>query len=222
MSKTAHYHETKIRPLVKIITGILKANPGAADDEKYMIACLSQAIPNFLDKSRCINCGASMAEYVREFDLFTALLLKDMAKVVRRNMQLGQDFTLANRISVSSEKFILHAAKCQTSRASKLGLIAKHKENNKPADGKWVITARGWAALRGEPVPRKVLVFRGKILDRGDEVVTMDEIFASYNKKVADMVSRKRSVKNDWRNECSDYNSNEWVVVGGIHQGTLI
>ena len=68
MSKE-QYHPTKIKPLIQLIARVIKENPSYVDEPERIIIELNGMIPGFSKKEKCINCGASMAEYVFEFDV---------------------------------------------------------------------------------------------------------------------------------------------------------
>ena len=61
------------------------------------------------------------------------------------------------------------------SRLRFLGL-ARYTE---PHSGKWFITRRGYAFLRGEEVPREVWIYRNKINEelRTDKTTTLTQVF---------------------------------------------
>lgn len=214
MKNDHSYHETKIRPIVKLIARIVKDNPSIVDDEPYFMSTVAANIPGFTDRKKCLNCEASMAEYAQVLDVNDALLLYSMARIVRKRVGRGVQFTEANRVRVSSEN-IHHTQKCRTTKCSKLGLIAKAGDSN------WSITSRGWAGLRGEPVPRMRVTFRGNILERPDELVTFRTIFAEHREKMDDRARRLKSLKDDHRSEFLDYNPSDWVNTAGFHEGQL-
>lgn len=216
------YHETKLKPLVKIIAGIVQRNPSIADDPDYLMATISSNIPNFLDKTKCINCGASMAEYLYPVTIFEALLLYSMAQKVREKVDKGVAFTEANVTHVPSLDNASYTVKSRTGFASKLGIIAKHKKDGKHVSGQWAITTRGWQALRGMPIPKEVKVFRAQILERTEETITLAEVFRKHTDRVIGLLARKKVVKKDWRSEYEQYEPNEWVHIAGMHEGDII
>ena len=204
------------------------------DNPDYLMANLSVNIPGFDDKSTCLNCGASMAEYIFELDVLDSLLLIAMAKEVREKMLKPQNtqfkddhsvttFTEANQVKVQSLGGISYAMKSRTTRCSKLGLIAKYRDKTgRQVPGTWVVTARGWSALRGESVPQAVKVFRGKILERTDDLTTIGALFATYRGTVNERIKKNKLPKADHREETLGYNATEWVQVAGMHEGDII
>ena len=133
------------------------------------------------DEEECPNCGASMAEYTVNLDRFDALLLIAIGKAVRRSIKKGVPFKEANKVHVQTLGDADYTTKSKTTQCSKLGLIAKVKgEGGKQVPGMWLITSRGFSALRGDPVPKKVVVFRGKIQERTEETTTIAEVVENY------------------------------------------
>lgn len=229
MKKTSNkiqYHPSKIKPLAKIIARVLEENPGIINHPEEFEQVLADKIPNFHDATTCLNCGASLAEYVFEFDVLDALLLYGMGQTVMRNldrMKEELDFTKANQVRPQDLIGVSHSVKCRTTQCSKLGLIAKLKgANGRQIPGYWVVTKRGWEALRGVPVPRSVRVFRGQILERTDEMITIADAFRSHSNKVEAMIRRNKNPKTDYRTYMSAYEPSLWVHVSGMHVGELI
>lgn len=216
------YHPTKMAPLVQIIARIVQRNPSIADNPDYLMATIGQNIPDFHKKERCINCQASMLEYIFEFGILNALLLDVMAKQVKENLLRGMDFTQANRVHIPTLG-TTDGVRHMVTQTSKLALVAKHKVGKKHIQGMWVITGPGWAALRGEPTRKWVRVFRGEILERSEESITINQAFRSYSDKVAKFIAtKKREPKQDHRQAFKDFNQSEWVKIAGIHEGEFI
>ena len=131
-------------------------------------------------RKTCPCCQQKMPqEYEFTFSLLDALLLLKMAKAVRKLVNEGVPFTEANSVHLTES--VSEANLCNRSTiSSKLGLIAKHKKGGKQIQGRWVITSRGWAALRGEAVPAWVSVLTGQITERTDEKVTLASALKTY------------------------------------------
>lgn len=222
------YHPTKIKPLIQIIARIVKENPEYADDPEQIVIELNRRIPGFSKKERCINCGASMAEYIFEFDVLDALLLLAMGSSVKYRTEDCEPedrlpFTEANKLRIQALPYISYAVKSRTTQCSKLGLIAKYRgKNGRQIPGTWVITKRGFQALRGERVPKAVRVFRGQILEREEEFTTIAEIFRTYGAKTREKISRGKKIKNDHREETDRYNHEDWYHIAGYHEAELI
>jgi hypothetical protein len=210
--------------LPAIMSRIFLSNGLPQMTEDYCRAILSKHIEGLNDREVCPNCGASMSEYIFIFDSIDALLLLAMAKEIRDKKARGISFNQANQVHVPSLKVSL-SIKCRTTICSKLGLIAKVKnDNGRHARGVWLITERGWKALRGEPVPAFVKVFRGKIEERFDHTITMQEVFNGSKTRLEGLLRKKKEIDEhyDYRSEINDYSASDWVVVGGVHQGILL
>ena len=135
-------------------------------------------MPNSRDKEVCPSCGAITSHYTFVFGYLDARLLLEMAKIVRSRSG-SMSFTDANKVHLTTElndSVLIN----RSTIASKLGLIAKFIYKGHQESGMWVITARGWAALRGEEVPARVSVFRRQITERYDEKITMTIALKSY------------------------------------------
>ncbi len=186
---------------------------------------LLKMYPDLKNKEHCANCGASMLEYMFSFDILDAILLYAMAQRVKISMRKGDEFTKANAIHVPTISDISLAVRCRTTQCSKLGLIAKLKtEKGKHISGMWVITSRGWAALAGRPVPRRVRVFRGEIQERfgGDgEMITIKDAFNVHRDMVQKMIDARKEPKNDYRIYTGEYNPSDWVEYAGVQEGKL-
>ena len=213
--KHQQYHATKLRPLVQIIVATIKNNPELLDNQDYLMATLSHNIEGFNDPSKCLNCGASMAEYAEIIDINDALLLLSMAKIIKRRASQMPNFTEANKVRVSAEN-IHHTQKCRTAKCRKLGLIAK------AGGAEWAITDRGWAGIRGEQIPKIRISFRNQITDRPDAMTTFPQIFAEHKNKMHSMEVRNKIMQHDKRSEFVDYNPADWVHISGYHQGTIL
>jgi hypothetical protein len=159
----------------------------------------------YSDPKKCPNCGAGMVEFIFSIDCLDVVLLYEMAKVVRDNVYKGQRFSEANQVHVPSLA-THHSVKCRTTKCSKLGLIAKVREaNGRHKQGFWLITTRGWDFLKGEPVPAKVAVFRKKIIERFNEIITIDEA-----KKVRYNLIKSQNKKEYIENALRDFDKSQW------------
>jgi hypothetical protein len=212
------YHPTKLKPLVRLIARAIKDNPALLDDIDdphfplaYLHAQLAARIPKFNDKKYCLNCGASMLQYSMQLNVFGATLLLKMGEIVRDRIEdtrSNMDFTEANRIRVSSESGLTHAEKCQVTKASKLGLIAK------AGNAEWSITRRGWDALKGKPFPRSRITFHGQIIDRPEDTTTLAAIFTEYREQ--------KKKKPEVEMQYEGYNAEDWYNIGGYQEGEVI
>jgi hypothetical protein len=221
-------HPGKIQPLAQIVARMVAKDPTLAENPERLMATLVANVPALGKKDTCPNCSASMQEYVFEFDLMDALLLVAMANEVSHRLdtkgRTGElmHFTEANQIK-TTQLATTYAARSRTTQCSKLGLVAKMKgPEGRQVPGTWVITTRGWAALRGEAVPKSVRVWRGQILERPEETITIGEALRSHEAKLLDLHKRGKTSKADYRQAFSTYNPEEWVHFAGVHQGELM
>lgn len=221
MSKK-QYNPGKLWPIIKITVGLIKENPALLDNPEYLKATLKSNIEELNHSETCANCGASMLEYMFEFDVLDALLLLAMARKLNERLEDGVPFTDANKIRTPELDTTL-AIRCRTTQCSKLGLVAKAlTPAGKHIPGTWVITKRGFDALKGRRVPKNVRVWRGKIEERYEETTTLSEVFKQHGDKVAEAIKRKKTPKNDYRDDFVAYRPEDWYTIAGTHEGTLI
>lgn len=152
---------------------------------------------------RCANCGASMVDEIYSLDCLDAAFIFEMGKAVRERVRKNLSFTEANQVhtpTLAATDAIRH----RTTKCAKLGLVAKVLgADGKQVQGYWVITARGFAFLRGEPVPRQVAVWRRKIQERFQETTTIDQVLM-----IRSMVTK--------------YRREDWFEFGKAREGILI
>lgn len=176
-------------------------------------AALRAEYPELLDSSRCPNCDASMEQYRYSFRWHHAMLLIVMARAVRDRMDSGLAFSDANAVHVPTLQ-TTHAVKCSTTQARLLGLVAKVKNaNGTQIGGKWLITARGWAALRGEAVPEHVIAFRNAIEDRTEALITLAGALGTLSQRAA-VDPREEGYQ-------AEYHPGDWFGIDGFHEGRL-
>ena len=215
------YHAHKMGSILNLMISIAKNDPTILDDRDRFIATMKTNMPELIDKSKCPNCEASMTEYVYTFDAWDAILLLRMADVVRDRSHKGMTFTEANQVRIP-ELNVGHSIRCRTTQASKLGLIAQlRNENKKRVAGVWVITRRGFEALAGKPVPQKVRVWRGRIEERIDGDTTIAEALRSHVQYVESQFFKGREPKQDYRDEAAEYDPRQWYEYS-VHQGALM
>lgn len=131
-------------------------------------------------KETCPTCGSITSEYVYNFDYLTAKLLLAMGRSVKGAMGNGKPFTIANKVHMPTLPGVPYNVISRNTITAKLGLIAKFMKDGHQERGMWVVTARGWAALRGEPVPAKVSVYRNQITERHDEFITVQGALKTF------------------------------------------
>ena len=210
--------------LPSIMSKIFISNGLPQYNEDYCRAILSKYIPELNDRDYCPNCGASMEEYIFPLDILDVLLIISMAKNVRNKTDAKVPFNQANQVHVPSLPTGL-SVKCRTTICSKLGLVAKvNNDQGKHIRGVWLITARGWALLRGDKVPSMVKVFRGKIEERFEETTTIGDIIKGRKSHFEGCIRDKREIdaQYDFRKELDEFRASDWFSYGGHHQGSLI
>ncbi len=219
MGKT--YNPGKIKPIVKIVARILENDPTLYEDHDRLLATIYVNIEALRDKTRCANCGASMAQYEYNIDVLDVALVIGMGKQIRRGLNETKDFTEANKIHVSTLE-VSDAVRHRTTKCSKLGLIAKLKIEGRQEKGMWVITKRGFDALGGKEIPTGTIVWRGQIIDRSEALTTFETVRIGYTKKIQHYERKNRKVpEDDYRDTMGTYNPNEWVEIAGYNEGEL-
>lgn len=173
-------------------------------------AIVIKAYPQFKDHTKCPNCNASMAVYWFSIDHLTATLLLEMGRVVRQRVESGETFHNANKVHVQSRIEASYACKSRTTWASKLGLITKVLKKDENGEMKhdtkagWLITSRGFDFLRGIPVPSHVSVFRNRIEERNNSLITLEEA-----------ITKDRSLK------IGEYNPRDYIDIEKYTQGRI-
>lgn len=178
MKSTKQQHEPgKIQKLWPYLVELHAKRPDLFASEGLLKGALTLVWPGLKDHTKCANCGESMAIYAVRLDWHNAALLAAMGQVFLENFKKGKPFSEANKIHVVSTN-VGDATRHRTTQCRTLGLIAKVKnENGKhDRDKGWLITERGFKALRGEAVPSAVSVFRNRIEERGDSMITLQEV----------------------------------------------
>jgi len=207
MAKT-QYKKGKLPKLWEFLAKLHQRSPQSFDDAGLLRATVAASWEALKDEKHCPNCGESMTEYIHKLDFFNALLLKEMGDVVRSKLQKGMPLKEANMVHVVSQDFH-DCVRHRTTQCRTLGLIAKVKNEDGTHDRSkgWLITTRGFAALRGERVPVEVSVFRNAIEERTQETTTIDEVFAAYRGENRSLVGERDPM--------------EWVNFGKVHQGIM-
>lgn len=196
-------------------------------DPEWIIEQVRKYYPAFQNPERCFNCQSNMVQDIYVFDCLDAWLLIEMANRVADRFGKGASFTEANQIKVHDLP-VSYSAKSRTTQMSKLGLIAQLQGKNKAdktvsVPGVWVITSAGWNALKGQPVRKRVAVWRGTIQDRfEDETITISEAFQLNRDKVDDLIKRNKKVKMDYRFVSENYNPQAWLQFGETTKGVLL
>lgn len=217
------YNEGKIGTIIDTLVAFIKANPQAATNPQWLKTALAHNYPELKNPKDCPNCGASMVQYEFVFDCLDAVLLLTMASEVMLSIKAGHSFSDANAVRIQKLPTASYAMKSRTSQMSKLGLVTQCRTKaGKRIPGLWLITKRGWAALRGEAVPKRVISWRNAIQERPEELITLSEAFKVHSDKVAEAIMLNKLPKADYRRYFSDYNPSSWAGYGETHQGRLI
>lgn len=203
------YNKGKMPKLWDFLVHLHETNTDAFASPNLLKSTVAQKWKALKNPKNCPNCGENMAEYINKLNFFNALLVKEMGDIVKKRIENGMSFKEANAIHVVSQK--MHdCVRHRTTQCRTLGLIAKVKNEDGKHDVKkgWLITKRGFAALRGEKVPAEVIVFRNKIEERTDILITLDEVFNNYHGENRSLVGERDPM--------------EWVNFGENHQGNLL
>jgi len=208
MSKKQH-NRGKLPKLWEFLVKLHESNPKAFESAGYLRACVAQSWKALNDQTKCPNCNENMTEYVHKLDFFNALLLKHMGDAVAKGMREGKTFQDANQVHVVSQDFH-DCERHRTTQCRTLGLIAKVKNEDGKHDREkgWLITTRGFKALKGYRVPSEVTVFRNNIEERTGLTTTIDEVFTNY--------------KGENRSLVGERDPHEWVNFGGVHNGKML
>lgn len=193
------YSPGKLPKLWDLLVHIHRSNPEAFSDAGLLRTTVAQTWTSMKDHTKCPNCKAGMKMYRRSVDYFIVMLVVWMGRIVKKRISDGVSFTEANKIHVNKEDDIPHNARNMTGIASALGLIAPVKD----LEYHWAITARGWAALRGDEIQKSVITFRDEIIERSTEMTTF------------------RAAAHKQNRSTGEYQENEWVDVAGFAEGSL-
>lgn len=219
MSKT--YSAGKIKPIVQVVARILEKDPSLHKDHDRLMATVYVNVPELQDKEHCANCGASMVQYEYNVDVLDISLIIGMGREVRKALDEKKDFTEANKVHVPTLE-VSDAVRHRTTKCSKLGLVAKVKVEGRHAKGMWVITKRGFEALRGNEIPTGTIVWRGNILDRPDTLTTFEVVRQGYKGRVQEYERKHhKAPKDDHRETMGTYNPNDWIDFAGYNEGKL-
>ena len=156
-------------------------------------------------------------------DLHNALFLLAMGRAVSKNLKKGENFTEANKVHIPTLG-IPDAVRKRETQCDYLGFVKQPKSLRRT--GYWVITSWGFKALRNEPVPSCVKYWRGNLIERSEETITLGEMFKVHQEQIKKAAALRDSVKGkrrraDYTTLIGIYDPNEWSEFGGIQEGTL-
>ena len=225
MTNSKEYDEGKIPAMVEYIVWLVEKKHGVTGPEFSKVNMdkiwfnIKSNFPELKDKTKCANCGASMAVREGTAGIHVAILLLRMGEQVAQNLKRGMTFTDANRVHIPDLP-CSDAIRHIVTWASYLDLVWQpDKWRN---SGYWLVTNWGWKALSGQPVPMSVKQFRGKIKSRSENTITLAEMFRVHKEKVETAIARRQAVKNDFRADVSSYNPIEWAEIAGYAEGNML
>ena len=198
----------KIKKLWPYLVKLHKEFPEVFESEERLFATVSTAWKDLKDKKKCPNCGAPVHAQRYSAGPGVALLLLKMAKEVRHRTNKGIPFTEANKVHIDSLDIATPIKKKQ-SVAKYLNLIQQPPKWRK--SGYWLITNWGWKALRGEPIPKYVTVFRGKVEERSEETITLQEMLNQHKENVERAIALRKAVETDYRADVREYDAPQWA-----------
>lgn len=224
--KQHEHYGGKIRPLVEYVAKAVAKDPRLATDTALLHATLEAAVPGYRDKGRCYNCDGSMEIALYTAGVMEGLLILAMAREVRAAMKrlegapgmaAGEVFTRANLVHVPTLA-VSDATRHAVTRAAYLGLV--HQPDKRRGSGYWLITHWGWKLLRGEPVPRAVKYWRGRLVARSSLTTTLSAMFKTHTDLVQRAVERRKAIRADYRADIARWDAREWVGFGGFVEDT--
>lgn len=117
---------------------------------------------------KCTHCHHSINIYSYPINKVMVAFLRSMARAT--------DETGSREVDVEKVS-VIHHERTQITKLRVHGLIAKVKD----ADGHhrarmWLITSKGWDFLRGQEIPRKVIIYNNQVIGHSPETVTIGRI----------------------------------------------
>lgn len=206
------YFGGRIKGLVELVAGFVANDPGLAKELDRLHATVAASAEGYGKRDKCFNCKRSMKVTVYTADLHDALLLLAMARQVRLQLHEGLSFTAANRVHIPTLR-ATHATLKRNTKCDYLGLIKQPEKIH--GSGYWVVTSWGWAALRGDPIPKSAKYWEGHLLGRSTETTTLAQMFSTHRETVERAIIKSRQVRSDYRGDFIDYHPSEWSQFGG-------
>lgn len=121
-------------------------------------------------QKRCTHCAANMIVYFPKYNGGLVSALRKMLVVVRNKQQNDV------HVSDSGEVRLSYAERANMTKLRHLGAVAHVKEEGKIVQAHWLITRRGFAFLRGEPVPAWAKTYRNEVIGSSEETITIHEV----------------------------------------------
>lgn len=209
MSSKRQFHPGKLEKLWPFLEKLHMQSPEVFRTADLLRREVENAWPALRDKQHCPNCAESMEQYAYHLSVLDVQLVNRMADEVQSRIRKGMDFTEANQVHTPTLA-TSHTVRNRITYSSKLGLIAKYLgEKGTQVPGTWVITRRGFDALRDEPVPESVSVFRNEIIDRPEATTTFSTVVSAYNTSSPE-------------DRYDGHDLSRWVDVIGLASGHLL
>lgn len=119
---------------------------------------------------RCTHCQHTIKIYEYPVNRVMVKFLRQMAEQTDNQQDRAVD---VEKVSV------IHHERTQITKLRIHGLIAKVKDENGHHQARmWLITHKGWQFLRGEPIPRKVVIYNNQVLGHTGGETTIKRIDA--------------------------------------------
>lgn len=211
--KVKEYYGGRIKKLVEIVADIVAKDPSIAQNRDYLHATLKANIPGYGNPEKCFNCERSMQITQYTAGIIEGLLLQAMARDVKKKVAVGVPFTEANKTHIPTLE-TSDAIRHSVTRASYLGLVVQPEDISQ--SGHWIITTWGWKALRGEPIPRSVKYWEGRLISRSEETTTLGEMFRTHVDLVRRASEQQKKVRSDYTGAISEYDPAEWRELGEV------
>lgn len=162
------------------ITKILADSSLLPIEQQQVYGKILEAIQEPDEDGKCKVCTANVKRDKHALAKVMCHALIKTARAVHYKMtDYGKTFSEANDIRYRHMPGDMALKVDEASNWTKLhfhGLVAMVKAEGAKKRGRWLITKKGWAFLRGEPIPASVTTFRGNIVERDPETTTIKEV----------------------------------------------
>jgi len=214
-TKTQREQPTRLGALMRFAHTLLQKNEAARESFEVFRSYMYHEIPELEQAKKdgtCAVCDASIMATVYHVTYLDGVLLMKMFEELQKRMERYNDFTFANQIKIH-DLDTTYAVKSRTTIARYHGLVAKLKNaSGRHVAGTWVITKRGFEALRGLPVQEHVVIYRGQIYERAEnETTTLEKAFNHYGDEIRRKISKGKAPNEDYRTITDTYSSADFV-----------
>lgn len=172
----------------KVVAILQRLTLSPVVDRGQVASEIIEAISEPDENGKCLLCQANVVKYKSTINVVMTKALIKISRAVAIKAQ-HKPFTEANNIYVSripKDIELTHAEKTNLNFVRLHGLIAKVVEDGKVQRGRWLITKRGWAYLRGEAVPATLTHFRNHVISTEPETITL--LGVMYEGKYSDTI----------------------------------